>query len=192
MLDKLIEWDERLFLHLNAYGIDWLDPIMFAITGTAIWIPMYLFIIYLTFKAYGKASIWILVGIGLAILLADQGTSGLMKPYFGRLRPCHDTRWEGQILNYRYCGGLYGFASSHASNAFAVATYFCLVFYKKIRGFGWLFLWAAIFSYTRIYLGVHYPGDVLIGALVGILSALIGFYLAIYLKNKINPKLYPN
>lgn len=184
MLDKLIEWDERLFLHLNAYGIEWLDPIMYAITGSAIWIPLYLFIIYLAFREFGKATFWILVGIGIAILIADQGTSSLMKPYFGRLRPCHDVRWDDQILNYRHCGGLYGFASSHASNAFAVATYFSLVFYRRIRGFGFLFIWAAIFAYTRVYLGVHYPGDILIGAIVGVLAALIGYYIALYLWSK--------
>jgi len=189
MLDQLIEWDEQLFLHLNAYGIDWLDPIMFALTGSAIWIPLYLFIIYLAFKEFGKGTFWVLVGIGIAILIADQGTSSFMKPFFGRLRPCHDVRWDDQIMNYRYCGGLYSFASSHAANGFAVATYFNFVFYKRIRGFGFLFLWAAIFAYTRVYLGVHYPGDILVGAMVGMLGGLIGYYLAEFLRKQYSQRI---
>lgn len=184
MLEKLIEWDEQLFLYLNAYGSSWLDPVMYTLTGSAIWIPLYLFLLYLSFRHFGKDTFWVLIGIGIAILFADQGTSGIMKPYFGRLRPCHDVRWDNLISNYRHCGGMFGFASSHAANGFAVATFFNITFYKRIRGIGWLFLWATIFAYTRVYLGVHYPGDILIGGLVGIISAVLAYYIAQFLKQK--------
>ena len=190
MLEKIIEWDEQLFLYLNAYRADWLDPIMLALTGSAIWIPLYIFIMYMAFREFGKGTFWVLVGIGIAILLADQGTSSVMKPYFGRLRPCHDARWEDQIYNYKHCGGMYGFASSHASNGFAVATYFALVFYRRVKGFGLLFLWAAMFAYTRVYLGVHYPLDIIVGGFVGMLSALIGYLISEYLKKYYQSKVH--
>ncbi|MBS9523165.1 phosphatase PAP2 family protein [Litoribacter ruber] len=183
MLEKLIELDEKLFLQLNALRADWLDPVMLTFTGSVIWIPLYLFILYFVFKDYGKQSFWFLMGIGLAILFADQVASALMKPYFGRLRPCHDERWLDDINNYGGCGGMFGFVSSHSSNAFAVATYFTLVFWGKRNWVGWLFLWAAMYAFTRVYLGVHYPGDIIVGAIVGIVGAVLSWLVAVFLKN---------
>jgi undecaprenyl-diphosphatase len=86
------------------------------------------------------------------------------------------------INTYAGCGGKYGFASSHASNTFAIASYMFLVFRGKIRAMGWLFLWAGVISYTRIYLGVHYPADILVGALVGIACGWITFSLVEWLR----------
>ncbi|EON75950.1 putative membrane-associated phospholipid phosphatase [Lunatimonas lonarensis] len=125
-------------------------------------------------------SIGYIVGIALLILLADQFTSGFMKPFFERLRPCHDPRWQGILFNYSGCGGQFGFASSHASNTFAIATYFWLVF--RTHSSQWLFLWAAIISYTRVYLGVHYPADIVVGGLVGIASGFVVYHLIDKLK----------
>jgi undecaprenyl-diphosphatase len=183
VLEQLIEWDEQLFLQLNALRADWLDPVMLAMTGTVIWVPLYILIVYFVFKDYKMKAFWILAGFGLAILLADQFTSAFMKPYFERLRPCHDERWIGQLNNYSGCGGLYGFASSHSSNAFAVASYFTLAFMGRRNAFAWLFLWAAVHAYTRVYLGVHYPGDIIVGGLVGLIAGLICWILANFLKN---------
>lgn len=177
-METIKYWDERLFLYLNGMHQEWLDPIMGGLTGKLIWIPLYAFFVYLIIKHFKKGSIWILAGIGLAILMADQTASGFMKPFFERLRPCHDPRWEGLIYNYGGCGGMYGFVSSHAANTFALAIYLNLLFRGRIKGFGWLFLWAAVVSYTRIYLGVHYPLDIIVGALVGLLSGWVSWFLA--------------
>lgn len=179
MIEQLKNWDEALFLFLNAQHNGWLDPIMSTLTGTIIWAPFYLFLIYLVIKKDSKQAIWYLGGIVLLILLADQFTSGFMKPYFERLRPCHDPRWQGVISNYSGCGGLYGFASSHASNTFAIATYLYLIFRKA--SFLWLFLWCTLVSYTRIYLGVHYPADIIVGAIVGIMAAWVTYSVITYL-----------
>lgn len=124
----------------------------------------------------------------LTILLADQVSSGLMKPYFERLRPCHNPELEGLLYVYGRCGGLYGFVSSHAANTFGVATFLTLILRKKQKGIKWLFLYAVIVSYSRIYLGVHYPLDVLFGALVGVLSAYLSWAVVVILKRKIIKK----
>ena len=188
MIDRLKELDETFFLYLNGIHSSWMDPVMLTLTGRYIWIPLYLFLIYLLIRTYGRESAWYIVGLAVVILFADQFTSGFMKPYFERLRPCHDERWDDVILNYSGCGGLYGFASSHAANTFALACYLNLVAAKKIGGFRWLYLWAAVVSYTRIYLGVHYPLDVLIGALVGMLLAWLIWIIIINLKNQLGTK----
>lgn len=181
MIETLASWDESLFLGLNALRADWLDPVMNALTGTAIWIPFYLLLVYFLIRQYQMEAIWYMAGIVGLILLADQFTSGFMKPYFERLRPCHDPRWENIIHNYSGCGGQYGFASSHASNTFALATYFWLIF--RSTASKWLFLWAGIISYTRVYLGVHYPADILVGAIVGVFSGFLLYYLVGFLRN---------
>jgi undecaprenyl-diphosphatase len=125
----------------------------------------------------------------LTILLADQVTSGFMKPFFERLRPCHDPRWEGLLHNYGRCGGLYGFASSHAANTFGLATFLTLTLSSKVKGISWLFVYALLVSYTRIYLGVHYPLDIVLGALVGVLAAYLSWFLVVVLKRKFIKKI---
>ncbi|GAB3647613.1 phosphatase PAP2 family protein [Echinicola sediminis] len=182
MIELLKTWDEELFLSLNSLHQDWLDPIMYAVSGTWIWVPFYALLAYLIIKNLGKGSIWVFTGIFLTILMSDQITSGFMKPFFERPRPCHDARWEGLMYNYRHCGGMFGFASSHAANTFALAMYLLITFHRKVKGFGWLFLWAAVVSYSRIYLGVHYPADVIIGALVGMLSGALAWWLIVKIK----------
>ena len=177
MIEKVKYWDEQLFLYLNSQHMDWLDPIMNMLTEKLFWLPLYAFFLFLIIKHFKKGSIWIVAGVGLAILMADQSTSGFMKPFFERLRPCHDPRFEGMVFNYGGCGGMYGFASSHAANSFALAVYLNLIFFNKLKGFGWMFLWAAVISFTRIYVGVHYPLDVFIGALVGLLSGWLAWFI---------------
>jgi len=177
-MEAIKHWDEQLFLYLNGLHQDWLDPIMYALTGKLIWIPLYAFFVYLIIKNYKKSSLWVLAGIGLAILMADQTASGFMKPFFERLRPCHDHRFEDLMYNYGGCGGMYGFVSSHAANTFALAIYLNLTFGHRYKGFRWLYLWAAFISYTRIYLGVHYPSDIVVGTLVGLLAGWAGWFVA--------------
>jgi len=177
MIDSIIHWDEQLFLFLNQIHASWLDPVMLAITGKYIWVPLYMFLLYLIVREYKSGGIWYIVGLILVIWMTDQFTSGFMKPFFERLRPYHDTRWQDIILNYSGCGGLYGFASSHAANTFALAAFLHKVGGIKTPWFRWLFLWAAIVSYSRIYLGVHYPLDILVGALVGILISWMVFWI---------------
>ncbi|WP_339923211.1 phosphatase PAP2 family protein [uncultured Cyclobacterium sp.] len=182
MIESILNWDEQLFLFLNQIHASWLDPLMLAITGKYIWIPLYAFLLYLIFREYKGNGLWYLVGLIIVIWMADQFTSGFMKPYFERLRPCHDPRWQDIILNYSGCGGRYGFASSHAANTFALAAFLYKVGKNRIPGFSWLFLWAAIVSYSRIYLGVHYPLDILVGASIGVFIGWLIYWATVKVK----------
>lgn len=181
LLQTLMEWDRRLLVWLNGFHADWLDPVMYWTSQTLFWLPLYLFLLWLMIKDF-KKDWWIpLIGIAVTILLADQITATLMKPYFERLRPSREPALEGivhLVKDYNgevYFGGLYGFASSHAANTFATATFYTLLFRSRRKWITWLFLWAAAMTYTRIYLGAHYPGDILVGGLVGVGSAFTGF-----------------
>ena len=189
MIETIKKWDEDLFLVLNSFHFDALDPLVLQLTETISWIPLYLLILYKIYRADPSSSPWVIGGLMLTILLADQVTSGFMKPFFERLRPCHDARWEGLIHNYGRCGGLYGFASSHAANTFGLATFLTLTLSSKIKGIAWLFAYALLVSYTRIYLGVHYPVDIVFGALVGVLAAYLSWFLVVVLKKKFIKKI---
>jgi undecaprenyl-diphosphatase len=172
-MERLLELDRDAFLFLNDLHTPWLDAVMPWITRTESWIPLYIVLLYLVIREFRKDSWAVLIGIALTILFADQVTSQLMKPYFERLRPSHDPSLEGlvHIVN-GYRGGMYGFASGHAANTFGVATFLVGALYRY-RWMSWLFLWAGLMTYSRIYLGVHYPGDVIVGAMIGITGALL-------------------
>lgn len=176
MMDRLIEYDKALLRFLNGYHASWLDPVMLLLTETITWVPLFICLFYLVFKDFKKESWIVLLGIVMTILLSDQITASFMKPYFARLRPSREPTLEGLIhIVQGYKGGQFGFASSHAANTFGLSTFFFFVFSAKRRWIIWLFLWAALMSYTRIYLGVHYPGDVLAGAAVGMICGWLGF-----------------
>ncbi|MES1225380.1 MAG: phosphatase PAP2 family protein [Bacteroidota bacterium] len=147
-------------------------------TKTLAWLPLYLFLLFLIYKNYNKQT-WIpLIGITITILLADQITSSIMKPYFMRLRPSNEPSLVGIVhLVNDYRGGLYGFASSHAANTFGTAVFFWLLLRDQYKAMPLIFFWATGLTYTRIYLGVHYPGDILVGMLVGVCSGLFGYWI---------------
>jgi undecaprenyl-diphosphatase len=192
-METLLELDKKLFLALNSYHNPWLDQMMYFLTGTTAWIPLYLILAYLIIKTYGKETWLILLAIAVTIVLSDQITSTIMKPFFSRFRPSHEPSLQGLVnivSNYR--GGAYGFASSHAASTFGVATIVWLVLKSYRPWVGLLFLWAIFVGYTRIYLGVHYPSEILVGDLVGFETALALYYLYIYTKNLLNKRKTPS
>lgn len=189
MIDIAKKWDEGLFLWLNSFHVDWLDPVVFQMTKTITWVPLYAFLIYKIYKLDPKNSLWVFGGVALTILISDQLTSGIMKPFFERLRPCHDERWEGIIHNFGRCGGLYGFVSSHAANTFGLAVFINLKLKRKLPYIQWIFLYAFVVSYTRIYLGVHYPFDVILGAVIGAVSGLTVWFLIVFVKREFLKKI---
>ena len=180
MIHYLETIDQKLFLCLNEIHNPFFDFIMFWVTKQETWYPFYLLIIIWMFWNYGKRAIVPLLLIILAITISDQVTSSLMKPFFERLRPCHDPDIKHLVHTVSGCGGMYGFASGHAANSFTLATLLFLFFRSRINYLWIIFIWAALVAYSRIYVGVHYPGDILTGAIIGIFIAWFLFY--VYLK----------
>ena len=183
--------DSQLFLWLNGQHAGWLDPIMVGVTAMWPWIPLFLWWVWLVVKHYGKRCWWVFLAVGLVILCTDQLSAHVCKPLFQRLRPCFNPELEGLVhLPNGLPGGRFGFVSSHAANTFAVASYLTGVLWRRYRWIGWvLYGWAFLSSYSRIYVGVHYPGDIVAGAALGILIGLLGAMvlrkLSIYKSNEI-------
>lgn len=172
-IHQFISWDKELLLFLNGSESLFWDGFMWTVSSTKVWIMSGVVLLYVIFKNKRPLdSLLILLMISLVVLLADQFASGLCKPYFHRLRPTQDPELMYLVdVVHGYRGGRYGFISSHAANTFGFATFVSLL--MRNRGLSLsLFAWALIPSFSRIYLGVHYPGDVLCGALSG---ALIGY-----------------
>ena len=169
MIERL---DQQLLLFLNSLNSPFWDQVMYAISGRLIWAPLYLaIIVYLGLK-FKRKFLVILLFIIIGITLADQISVHLFKNLFQRLRPCHEPALEGLVhLVKGECGGMFGFVSSHATNSFYVAL-LSLLFIRKRWFTILLVLWASVVGYSRIYLGVHYPGDVICGSILG---ALIGW-----------------
>ncbi|HOW41033.1 MAG TPA: phosphatase PAP2 family protein [Bacteroidales bacterium] len=168
----LVHLDQQLLLYLNSLNSPFWDQVMYIISGKFTWIPLYIAILIYLGKTYKRKFPVIVLFIILGITLADQTSVNLFKNTFQRLRPCHEPALEGLVhLVKGQCGGLYGFVSSHATNSFFVAV-FSLLFIRRRWYTVSLIMWALIVGYSRIYLGVHYPGDVLCGSLLG---AFIGW-----------------
>jgi undecaprenyl-diphosphatase len=169
MLERL---DQQLFLFLNACYSPFWDKVMQAVSGILIWIPLYVAILIYLGIRYKRKFLIVLLFLILAATLADQISVHLFKNIFQRLRPCHEPTLEGLVhLVDGKCGGLYGFVSSHATNSFNVAILSLLLIRKRWFAIS-IIIWALTVGYSRIYLGVHYPGDVICGSLLG---ALIGW-----------------
>ncbi|MHA8064695.1 phosphatase PAP2 family protein [Aquirufa aurantiipilula] len=170
------QWDSDVFQWINQAHANGLDEIMVLLSNRWIWIPMYLYLIYLLYQQKKKLFIASISYLILCIVWADQISSSILKPYFQRLRPCHIPEFSSWIHLPDGCGGLYGFCSSHAANSFALAIGFYILTQNKIAR-NLLLVWAFLVSYSRVYLGAHYPLDVLTGAAVGILGTYILKYL---------------
>jgi undecaprenyl-diphosphatase len=161
----ILEIDKEVFLYLNGLHNDFWDTIMLMITRKETWLPFYAVILYYIIKNYKIKALLIMVFLALAILLSDQ-ISVLLKENIQRFRPAHDPVIGPLVHNVLRKGSYYGFVSSHAANGFAIFIFTSRIF--KNKGFSYLMLlWAVLFSYSRIYSGVHYPLDIIGGAVLG-------------------------
>ena len=175
-LDIFLEWDRWLFGILNgSYHHPLLDYLMPFIRNKKTWIPLYILLVFVVAKNRGLKTFWVLIVIGISIALADQVSSELIKKTIERLRPCNDNSLEGVRLLLKHCGGGYSFTSSHACNHFALAMQLFLLFRTswKRQYFILLFLWAGLISYGQVYVGVHFPLDVICGAILGCLLSFL-------------------
>ncbi|MCU0449439.1 MAG: phosphatase PAP2 family protein [Bernardetiaceae bacterium] len=170
MLEQLRQFDLELFLWLNQWHQPWLDPVMRFITDTDSWVPLYLLLVGWFIWRFKRRALAVVIVVALTITAADQFASGLMKPLVGRLRPCHERTVAPKVHLIKGCGGRFGFVSSHAANTFALATLLWLLsrgLPERGKLGAFMFSWASVVTYSRIYAGVHYPADVLGGALAG-------------------------
>lgn len=171
----LLALDRQAFLAINGAHAPWADALMWAVSDLRLWIPLYLFLLFVIQRRWGWRGLGISVPvIAVMMVCSDSGSVVLFKDTVQRLRPSHVPELHGMVHLLSgadgglYRGGPFGFVSSHASNHFAIAVFVTGLFSGTPRWAGpALFVWAALICYSRVYLGVHYPGDVLVGALYG-------------------------
>lgn len=169
MIDWLNTIDTQVFLALNGLHAPYFDVFMKLFTGKWIWVQMYAAVLFAVVRNYRwRQTLAVLVCVALAITIADQVCATLIRPEVCRLRPSNPENPLSEMVHIvgGYRGGSYGFPSCHAANSFALASFLTLLFAnRKLSLF--IFAWAVLNSYSRVYLGVHYPGDLLVGAIIG-------------------------
>lgn len=186
-METLLEWDKNLFIFLNSLGSERFDGFWLFITDQINWIPIFLIVMYLVFKHLGwKHALMIILVMALLVALTDQ-TTNLIKNGFQRLRPGSDPILNG-LMRAVKTRKSFSFISGHASNSMAAAFFLYNVLKPYLKYMGFIFLWPLIFAYSRIYLGLHYPGDILCGYAWGILMSLIMLELYTFLRDKYFPQ----
>ncbi len=188
MIETLKHIDQQVTIWLNQQHSPFFDDLMYWISDKYIWVPFYALLVALMIIKLKKHSITALVAIALLITLSDQLSVHMFKEVFERFRPCRPQSPVHEMIHIvrGHCGGQYGFISSHATNTFALALFLSGIIGKYFKAFSPLIvIWAAVVSYSRVYLGVHYLGDIMggaiFGSLLGILMAYIFYKVTDYL-----------
>lgn len=187
LLDRLVEIDRAAFLAINGAHAPWADGVMVLASAMPTWFPVYALLLVVLQRRYGWAAFaWCLPVIALMILCSDSGSVVLFKNTVQRLRPCHEPALQGLVrLVDGHCGGRFGFVSSHASNHFGIASFMVGILQNRPRwALPLLFGWAGLIAFSRVYLGVHYPGDVIVGGLYGAFIGLLAFRLFLFLHQR--------
>lgn len=162
MIEKVLSFDKDLFVYLNSLGSPAFDSFWLFITKQSNWIPFFLLLFYLILKKIGaKQALYLLLFVAILVAFTDQ-TTNLFKNGFQRLRPCNNPEINSFIRVVQVSKS-FSFFSGHAANTMAVATFLYLIMKRNFKYFGLLFLWPLVFAYSRIYLGLHYPIDIICG-----------------------------
>lgn len=178
MIETLNTIDGQVLLFFNQFHCPTMDVFMMLFTGRWVWVPMYAALLLLLFRVFPWQRVVAFgLGIAVAITLADQTCATVLRPIFERLRPANLDNPISSFVHIvdGYRGGKYGFPSCHAANTFALASFMSLVVRRR-RFVAYIFTWAVVVSYSRIYLGVHYPGDLLFGSVVGMAAGTICYF----------------
>lgn len=185
MLEALVDIDTQLFRWINGHHCTAMDWTLWGVSQHWAWMAVLLLFFLLVTLRHEPRRWWVVVAaVALCFLLADQGSVHLFKNTVCRLRPCHAL--DDVRLFHTRCGGQYGFVSSHAANAFAIATFLWLRYRRESAwGAALIGIWALVTSYSRIYLGKHYPGDIVGGALLGVLIGLAVWQIVKALEKKL-------
>ena len=186
MLQELLQLDKDFFIYLNGLGTPQWDNFFQFISHKLSAIPLYIFLLIITYQKFGlKRTLVLLVSIALLITVTDQ-LSNFFKYGVARLRPCHDPEIAPLMrLVKSYCGGQFGYFSAHAGNAFAIAVFFGSILKSSIKYLGLgLVIWASLVAYSRVYMGVHFPLDIVTGALLGSLFGWLFVKLFIFALRK--------
>jgi undecaprenyl-diphosphatase len=187
MIEKILQWDKELFVFLNSLGSERYDGLWLFITKQINWIPIFLIIAYLVFKNLGwRHAVMIMVIVGLLVTLTDQ-TTNAVKFYFQRIRPGNNPELA-QVMRIVQQRNSFSFFSGHAANSMAVAVLLFAIMKPYLKYMGFIFLWPLIFAYSRIYLGLHYPVDIMCGYLWGTMMGLLMFQVYRFARNKFFPK----
>lgn len=174
MLEYLKNLDQELLIFINSRHSPFWDKVMITASDKYFWIPFYALLLAFLVYRFRRQSYVLVPAIALTIGAADSISSAIFKPWVARLRPCHDASLAKVIYLVNGCGGSFGFMSSHAANSFGLAVLMTVTLERKYNWLkGLLFAWALVVSYSRVYLGAHFPGDIVAGALLGSLSALV-------------------
>ena len=171
----LIAADKKLFSAVNFYAAaSFLDLPMRALRNAYTWIPLYVFMLYWIIR-YAQQRAWQFALLTLCSFgCTDWISSSVLKPLIARSRPCYDQTLRLAIHKLEGCGGLYSMPSSHASNHFGLATFwFCAIYYMTGKRWWWLYIWAFLIGYAQVYVGKHFPMDILAGAGLGTLTGYI-------------------
>ncbi len=190
MLEELIKYDKELFLFLNGLGTEGWDGFWMTVTNKFSSIPLYVVLLLLCLRQFGwKVTLLIIVTVALMITATDQ-LANAFKYGFERLRPCKDESINTLMrLVKPSCGGKFGYFSAHAANSFTVATFFGLLFRQHFKALPMILLiWALLVAYSRIYIGVHFPLDVITGICVGLLLGWLFFRLKGLAAKKLLPE----